>query len=205
MKIAILVEGQTERAFLPHLRLYLQAHLAGRMPRLDPVPYDGRIPTGPKLRRDVERLLNDARAPAHHVIALTDVYTGSRPLDFPTAADAKARMREWVGLDDRFHPHVALHDFEAWLLPYWPTIQRLAGHNSTAPGVAPEAVNHNNPPARRIAELFRTGSQRRAYVKPRDASRILRENDLAVAVALCPELKALVNTILSVSGGTVVP
>lgn len=205
MRIALLVEGKTEVAFLPSLRKYLESHLAGSMPKLDPVPFDGRIPTGDKLRRVVQRLLNDRRKPADHVIALTDVYTGSRPPDFETATHAKRKMRRWVGEEPKFHPHVALHDFEAWLLPYWPVIQRLAGHNRSAPSGNPEAVNHENPPAHRIQEIFRIGNCRDAYVKPRDAKRILRDSDLSVAVGNCPELKALVNTIISACGGAVVP
>jgi hypothetical protein len=89
------------------------------MPKLDPVPYDGRIPTGHRLRRDVERLLMDRKHPADAVIALTDVYTGTDPREFQDAADAKEKMRSWAGASDRFFPHAAQHDFEAWLLPYW--------------------------------------------------------------------------------------
>ena len=204
MRIALLVEGKTEKAFLPYLRSYLERHLAGKMPKLDPTPYDGRIPIGDKLRRVVVQLLNDNSKPADHVIALTDVYTGSLPPDFPTGADAKRKMREWIGDEPRFHPHIALHDFEAWLLPFWPLIQRLAGHNQTAPADNPEAVNHSKPPAHRISEIFRIGKCRGSYVKRRDAGRILRDSDLSVAVAQCSELKALVNTIISVCGGEIV-
>lgn len=204
MRIALLIEGKTETAFLPYLRIFLQTRLAGRMPKLDPVPYDGRIPTGAKLRRVVEQLLNDPKRPANHVIALTDVYTGTQPPEFQTAADAKTKMQQWVGAEQRFHPLVALHDFEAWLLPYWPAIQKLAGHNRAAPAGNPEGVNHNNPPAHRIQEIFRIGTCRDDYVKPRDAGRILRESDLSVAVGQCAELKALVNTIISACGGTVI-
>ncbi len=205
MRIALLVEGKTEVAFLPTLREYLKRRLAGTMPRLDPVPYDGRIPTGDKLRRVVRRLLDDRRKPADHVIALTDVYTGSRPPEFATATDAKKKMRQWVGEEPRFHPHVALHDFEAWLLPYWPVIQRLAGHNRSAPAGNPETVNHENPPAHRIREIFRIGTCRDTYVKTRDAKRILKDSDLSLAVANCPQLKVLINTIISACGGAVVP
>ena len=35
MRIAMIVEGQTERVFLPYLRAFLQQRLPGRMPRLD--------------------------------------------------------------------------------------------------------------------------------------------------------------------------
>ena len=199
MKIALLIEGQTERAFLRHLRRFLEIRLAGQMPRLDPEPYDGRIPKGERLRREVERLLRSGTPPADAVIALTDVYTGTS--DFQDAQDAKNKMREWVGDDPRFFPHAAQHDFEAWLIPFWGSIQRLAGHNMAAPGGSPEAVNHMHPPSVRIERIFRAGTCKRDYVKPRDAERILRENDLSVAAAACPELRAFLNTILRLCGG----
>ncbi|HBL29619.1 MAG TPA: hypothetical protein DD490_22525 [Acidobacteria bacterium] len=201
MKITILVEGATERVFLPPLRDFLKRHLT-QMPSLSVRPYDGRIPKGDKLRRIVEDLLTK-RPTSDAVIALTDVYTGTS--DFADAADAKAKMNEWVGGNKRFHPHVAQHDFEAWLLPFWPTIQKLAKHNLRAPSGPPEQVNHGNPPARRIKEIFERGKCRDSYVKPRDALRILRDNDLSVAIEACPELKALVNTILRLSGGKLLP
>ncbi len=199
MKIALLIEGQTERAFVRHLRRFLEPRLAGRMPRLDPVPYDGRIPKGERLRRDVERLLRTGRPPADAVIALTDVHTGTQ--DFQDAADARRKMTEWVGANDRFFPHAAQYDFEAWLLPFWSDIQRLAGHNVAAPSGPCESVDQFRPPSVRIQEVFRTGSRGRAYVKPRDAERILRDNDLLTAATACPELKALLNTILCLCGG----
>lgn len=202
MKITLIVEGKTERAFLPYLRKFLVTRLPNNMPRLDVNPYDGRIPTGDKLKRVVERLLS-GRLPSDHVIALTDVYTGSQPPEFENAIDAKEKMRLWVGQEPRFHPHVALHDFEAWLLPYWAFIQILAGHNKKAPTGKPETVNHNNPPAYRIKEIFEIGKSRDSYIKPRDAGRILSKNDLGVAVAECPELKAFMNTIISVCGGKI--
>ena len=156
MKISIIVEGKTEKAFMPYLRRFLHTQLEGRMPRLDPMPYDGRIPKEDKLRRVVANLLR-GRNPADHVIALTDVYTGTQPPDFIDADDAKRQMRGWVGPEPKFHPHAAQHDFEAWLLPYWATIKELARHNRNAPSGNPELVNHNNPPAYRIKEIFEIG------------------------------------------------
>lgn len=204
MKIAIIVEGNTEKAFLPYLRKYLQTHLEGNMPKLAPLSYDGRIPTGDKLKRVVKNLLSGRNA-VDHVIALTDVYTGSRPPDFADAVDAKNKMRQWAGDEPRFHPHAAQYDFEAWLLPYWPTIQKLAGHHQAAPGINPEKINHDNPPAHRIKAIFEAGQCRKSYIKPRDAGSILRGNDLSVSISQCPELKAFVNTIISICGGTVLP
>jgi hypothetical protein len=198
------VEGKTEKAFLPHLRDFLKTRLAGNMPKLDPFPYDGRIPKESRLKKTVQKLLQ-GKQPAEHVIALTDVYTGSNPPDFKDARDAKRKMAQWVGDEARFHPHAAQYDFEAWLLPYWPTIQKLAKHNKAAPGGNPEAVNHRNPPSFRIKEIFEIGKCRDSYIKVRDAGRVLRDNDLLASIKQCDELKAFINTILSVCGADLIP
>lgn len=200
MRIALIVEGKTEEAFLPVLRSFLQTRLQNRMPKFDPVPYDGRIPKEEKLKREVERLLNDRKRRADAVIALTDIYTGSR--DFSDANDAKNKMLQWVGNQPHFYPHAAQYEFEAWLLPFWPELQRIAGHNS-AFREAPETVDHDNPPSKLISELFRKGGKR-SYVKVRDAARILRGKDLTVSASSCPELKAFLNTILNLCGGQTV-
>ncbi len=200
MKIVLLVEGKTEKVFLPHLRRFLETRLANRMPRMSMQVYDGRIPTGQKLKRVVERLVSES---TDAVVALTDVYTGKA--DFTNAADAKQKMRNWVGANPKFFAHAAQHDFEAWLLPFWDDIQRLSGSNRAAPPGQPEAVDHQSPPSYRIREAFRTGSTGRDYVKTRDAPRILEGKDLAVAATVCPELKALLNTILSLCDGAVIP
>ncbi len=199
MKITILVEGETERAFLPHLRIFLGSRLQGRMPRLDPFVYHGRIPKEQKLKRVVENALSTGKPPSDAVIALTDVYTGTQ--DFQDAADAKRKMHAWVGPNARFFPHVAQHDFEAWLLPFWGAIQILAGHNKAAPAGPPETVNHQQPPSARIREIFRIGTCRGDYVKPRDAGRLLQGKDLTVAAAVCPELRAFLNRILELCKG----
>jgi hypothetical protein len=205
VRITIIVEGKTEQAFKPHLLGFLKARLAGPMPTLDFRPFDGRIPKGDKLRRDVERLLGDRKTPADEVVALTDVYTGSQPPDFADAADAKAKMRQWVGPNEHFHPHAAQHDFEAWLLPYWDKIKQLAGSNRACPAANPEQVNHMNPPAHRLAEVYRAGSKGRQYVKVREAAAILRGKDLLVAADKCPELKSFLNTILQKCNGPAIP
>jgi hypothetical protein len=168
------------------------------MPNLDFFPCDGRVYTQDKLRRTVENLLQ-RRPKADAVIALTDVYTGGQ--DFRDAADAKKKMRTWVGNNPNFYPHAAQHDFEAWLLPFWSDIQELAGHTKNAPAGPPESVNHDKPPSYHLREIFRIGTCRDQYSKPRDAGRILRGKDLAVSANQCPELKAFLNTILRLSGG----
>lgn len=203
MKIALIVEGKTERIFLPHLRSFLRPRLQS-MPNIDVFPYKHQIPTGEALRKAVGGLLT-GRQQSDHVVALTDVYTGAIPLLFSDAADARSKMRQWVGINQRFHPHAAQYEFEAWLLPYWPRIQQLAKHNQSAPRGNPERINHNNPPSSRLKEIFRRGEGRDDYSKVRDAGRILEHADLNVAIQQCPELKSLVNTILRICGGQEIP
>jgi hypothetical protein len=202
MKIAILVEGKTETAFKPILVDFLKLRLQQRMPKLKFIPYNGRIPKVDKLKRIVENLLTGKDA-FDAVIALTDVYTGTH--DFKDAADAKAKMREWVGNNPNFYPHVAQHDFEAWLLPYWKRITDRAISNKSVPGGLPEQVNHGNPPSDRIKEIFETGKCQGSYNKVRDGARILKDQDLMISVNQCPELKAFINTILELCKGDLIP
>lgn len=207
MKIAILVEGATEKAFKPILVDFLKQYLQQRMPKLKFVTSGagGRIAKGDKLKSQVEKLLSGKDA-YDAVIALTDVYTDTKGTrDFEDAADAKTKMKTWVGNNPKFYPHAAQHDFEAWLLPFWSTIQKLAKHNKSVPGDNPELVNHNNPPSKRIKEIFEQGKSPRSYDKARDALKILEQNNLMVSVQACPELKAFINTILTLCGGELIP
>ena len=60
----------------------------------------------------------------------------------------------------------------------------------------PETVNHGKPPALWQKEIFGKGGKRN-YVKSRDAVAVLRGKDFQIAVDVCTELKALVDTIIS--------
>ncbi|WP_445171081.1 DUF4276 family protein [Microcoleus sp.] len=192
MRIAILVEGATEMAFRKKLHEFLQSRLEQKMPRLDFKPQHGGIPKEKKLKLIVENFLDNDGYDS--VIALTDVYTGKQ--DFKDANDGKDKMRRWVDKNPKFYPHTALHDFEAWLLPYWKTIQKLAKHNRSAPSGLPETVNHQKPPSYWIKEIFKIGTRGKDYNKVIDGMAILKNNDLMIAIKACPELKSFVNQII---------
>ena len=161
MKITIICEGRTEKAFNPCLKSFLSDRLHGKNPALRYDVHNGAIPAGKKLKKLVGTLLTNGPVKSDAVIALTDVYPA-----FADAASAKQAMQEAVGNEPKFFPHVALHDFEAWLLPYWDRIQKLSGRNSAPFAQNPEAVNHGNPPAHRLSKLFEAGSCRASYSKP---------------------------------------
>ena len=92
-----------------------------------------------------------------------------------------------------------------WLLPYRYTIKRLSGTNRPRIQGQPEQVDHNQPPAHRLKDTFRLGAKGRHYAETRDAARILRDQDLMVAIKAYPELKGLANTILCQYGGAAIP
>ena len=200
MKIVVMVEGKTEKAFGGHLRTFLKGR---KMPDSVKIVFDrqdGGLPRESSLRQSVADHLRSANA-ADFVIGLTDVYTGD-PRVFEDAADAKQKMRNWVGPEQRFIPHAAQYEFEAWLLPFWDRIQQLSGSNRVAPP-SPETVNHNRPPSALLRETYRTG-RRASYIKTVECSKILQGQDLTVAAKACPELKAFLNTLLKLGGGDLI-
>lgn len=157
MNIILMVEGKTEKAILEPLRNFLAPKLPNKMPKFMLRPYHHLIPKKNNLKFEVNRYLNGPKDPADAVIALTDVYTGKR--EFKDAKDAKSKMKEWVGNESRFYPCAAQYEFEAWLLPFWEDLQKMAKHNASSPGPNPELINHSNPPSKRIKNLFRGGTE----------------------------------------------
>lgn len=178
--------------------MVIRARVSENPPRITVRVCNGRLPRENHLRRLVDNLLTTGRPPADFVIALTDVYTGTR--EFADAEDAMTKMRAWVGPNDRFFPHAAQYELEAWLLPYWERICKIARAEGIAPFRNPETVNHDRPPSRRLDELFRRGKRGKGYTKTVHGPKILDGQDLTVAAAACPQLKAMLNTILRLSG-----
>ena len=194
MTIVIIVEGPTEVAFREALHSFVDARCGAQQrprPRLQTQCVKGALTNYPKLARKVSETLKGPDVSG--VIALTDVYP-----HFKNAAEARGTLAEQLPDDPRVHAHCALHDFEAWLLPYWEGVCTRLGRRQRPPGARPEHVDLNRPPSKHLVELYRLA--RRKYDKPRDGAAILRDQDLTIAANACPELKALLNTILDCAG-----
>ena len=156
---------------------------------------DGAVPSGEKLRKLVDNELLDADTLA--VVVLKDMYAEFRGV---TAETAKASIWKDAGSSPKVHAHVARHDFEAWLLPYWNVILGRISNVQKPWGDHPEDVNDDDPPAHRLQGLYHLAKPKsRRYKKPSEAAAILRGQDLAVAAGRCPELKAFLNTLLRLS------
>jgi hypothetical protein len=193
VRIVLYVEGETEQAFKRQLKAFLDdvADRAGKqrvglVTRAD--THLGR------LRRSVSRDLRDPECLG--VAVLVDAY--------PDHRSAEAASEHYAGCGDprRFRPHCALHDFEAWLLPYWQRVYRCAGRpvpkDPPRGWKTPENVDQSKPPSKVLSLDVFTGPI--SYRKTVHAPRILDGQDLRVAAEACPQLKAFLNTLLEFAG-----
>jgi hypothetical protein len=194
MKIVLMVEGDTEAALKRHLKAFLdrRAQAAGR-PRVRLETRDIVNIASHKFKR---RVALESRKPAvTAVVGLIDVFPR-----FQNAAEAKTYLKESAGNHPKFYAHAAQFDVEAWLLPYWADICRRVGVQQAPLGSNPETVDHLKPPSYRLRELYQRAKPRpRKYVKTIEMSAILKGKDLTVSANQCPEFKALLNTLLTLS------
>ena len=199
MTIVLLVEGATEIALKGKLKAFLdeRAKAEGR-PRVALRSKDIMTLNPTRLRRRVCLELRGPRVMA--VVGLIDVYP-----NFDSADGAKQFLQDAVGNEPRFYAHAAQYDVEAWLLPYWNFICRRLGVQRARPGANPEQVDLERPPSKRLDELYRIAKPPRRYVKPIEMAAILRNQDLVVAASQCPELKSLLNTLLTLADLTLLP
>lgn len=178
-KVLMLVEGQTEEAFVKNL---LSAHLRDRSVTAIPVIVaTKRLLTGDKkrggfvpysrLRAEALRLLNDSSAVC--VTTMLDYY-GLAP-EFPgrekpagrTALEKVNSVEQAWAADignPRFLPYLALHEFEAMLFTEPAVIASSLGQSGLQPQLqgirarfpTPEDINDHEEtaPSRRLGKLF---------------------------------------------------
>jgi len=192
--VVLLVEGETETVLKDHLKHFLdvRADLEGR-PKVALRTKDIMALNEGKLRGRIRLELNVSDVTA--LVGLVDVYPR-----FADAAEAKAFLLRAANGDPRFYAHAAQYEVEAWLLPYWETICERVGVRHAKPGPDPEKVDLDRPPSRRLEELYRLAKPSRRYIKTIEMATILRDKDLVVAAGQCPELMALLNTLLRLGG-----
>ena len=179
VKVLILVEGQTEEAFVKNL---LAAHLSKHGVAVVPVIVaTKRLLTGDKkrggyvpysrLRAEVLRLLNDSSAAS--VTTMFDYY-GLAP-EFPcretpvgnTALEKVASVEQAWAADinnQRFLPYLALHEFEAMLFTVPTEIATSFGQPALQSSLqsirasfkTPEEINDHEEtaPSKRLGKLF---------------------------------------------------
>jgi hypothetical protein len=202
VKIVVLCEGKTEAAIKNGLREVVHRR-TGQVDRIGikTIQLKGHM-HGEKFMRLAQRYLEDAENIG--VVALTDVYPNHKD-----AIDAKTKLKELVanlaGVD-KFRPHAAQYEIEAWLMPFWDEVARDLGVNKKKPGANPEEINNEKPPSKHLQELFGLCKQPKTkYEKVIDGPKWLTADRLEQAAKSCPELKAFLNSLIEFAGGEIIP
>lgn len=177
-KVFILVEGQTEEGFVKNILLpempeglYLQPVIAATKRVNSGGKFKGGVPSYPKVREEVMRLLNDSSAKM--VTTMLDFY--GLPTTFPgrsnpQGSNAYDRVqfveRSWNAdiSSQRFKAYFSLHEFEALLFSQpekiaesfakpnlLPALQNIRNNFAT-----PEEINDNpaTAPSARLENLY---------------------------------------------------
>ncbi len=198
MKVVVLCEGKTEAALRTALAGFVNRHATDARGGIATKPVPGKL-AGQKFRTQVR--LNCAQSDVLGVIGLTDVYGV-----FESGAQAKQALQETIagiGNAEKFRPHVAQFELEAWLMPFWDEIAATLRVKVKKPGGRPEEIDKQKPPSRHLKELFRRA--KKDYDKVRYASKWLTADRLEIAAQSCPELKAFLNALLELAGAELLP
>ncbi len=182
IQVSLLVEGQTEEAFVnqvlwPHLApkgIFLTPTLATtkRASGKGPAHMGGIVSYG-KVKNDVKRLLGDRKALL--VTTMIDFY-GLKGKDFPgyitlpttkSPQDQVAHLEREFKADighSKFVPYLALHEFEAMLfvdpgaiMQRFPGVSKKTKEellNIRSKFKTPEDIDHDKPPSVRIRALI---------------------------------------------------
>lgn len=200
MRLLLYVEGHMEEAALPDFfRRWLLGH--GLDLEIKAVRFEG---VGGYKRDFSKRAKRDLSGGyVLGIVGLIDLY-GSK-LSYPAGSLeekyswGKNELEQRVG-HQRFRQHFAVHETEAWL---------LSGENLFSeaidvrlPKTPPEGINFQNPPAKRLQELYSTHFDRN-YGKRTDGPELFLKLDPALAYARCPHLKLLLDDILALAKGAV--
>ncbi|MGB2987351.1 MAG: DUF4276 family protein [Phycisphaerae bacterium] len=163
-RIVLLCEGDTEEHCVKHFLRRLFDNEGLKSVGLHPVNLGGHLEDVfeyvPRYRRD-HRVIG--------VFTLIDLYGMSRVThSYQDTLDKKVeRVREWLRngvldvADDFFHPHVCVHEIEAWFLAEGEALRRRLRATRLDPLDNAEELDFDNPPKNRVTLLFRQHLGRR--------------------------------------------
>ena len=196
MKLAIFVEGQTEYCLREFLSRWLeQQKIRGIGINLRPFKGAGDYLDG--IERSAKLALQTPGVLA--AIGIVDFYGSTLKYpDGPVATQyqwAKQQLERKVN-HPNFRQHFAVHETEAWLLSD-PTVfpVEIRGDLPKAP---PESVNHQNPPGRRLKNLYQRRLGRK-YKKPIEGASLFRNLDPEIAYQRCLQLRLLLDDVLALA------
>ncbi|MGB2823207.1 MAG: DUF4276 family protein [Phycisphaerae bacterium] len=201
MRFFLFAEGRTEQMGLGD---FLARWLNARLPQpvaVRVVKLGGRGNFQKAIAQKVAfHLARDTGGEVIAAVGLLDLYEGAAyPSDHTTAEDRYGwGVRHYEGLvgNERFRMFFAVHETEAWLLSDPGIFPSVVGEGIRSEcATAPEAVDFDDPPAKRLRGVYRT-ALRKKYRKVVDGVRLFRKLDPQVAYDKCPYLKRMLDEIL---------
>lgn len=191
--IYLLVEGRTELALKQLLADDIKA-LGVQGVGLKVITLKGKE----RLLKEARVLVRNCLTKADWVFALVDLHPGDA-----TPGGARKRLVEAVAHEhrERFRPHVAVHDIEAWMLASWDALCQVAGcRDLKCKYPNPETVDDVNHPKTVVQDLFRRHSKRGGYRETVDGPSVFRLASPDEIAAKCPHFKALREDLLQCAG-----
>ncbi len=203
MKFVLFVEGYTEeKAVAPFLKRWLDPRLEQPI-GIQTVRFDGWAEMVRDIPKQAKDYLNAPKGDVVAVIALLDLY--GLQLPYPPHSDTVAQKIVWatahleqkVG-DARFRQFFAVHETEAWLLSQPTVFPGEIARSLHSKAQMPETVNFDEPPAKLLERLYKSETGR-SYKKVTQAYNLFAKLDSEIAYAKCPQLQALLDTLLEIA------
>lgn len=200
-RIVMLCEGATEVLATRHF-LRRQLHSDGLASiGLHPIDLEGKLED---VFDKVPRFRQDRGVVG--VFTLIDLAGMRRVQHAPDASldDKVAAVRGWLvdgvrgAAQGFFHPHVCVHELEAWFLAEGHALGRRIRSSRLEPDPHAEQRNLGHPPSRRVNDLFHK-HRRRSYHKTRDARPILNDLSHAAIYKHCKYYREFYDDLTSVA------
>lgn len=204
MKFVLFVEGKTERnSIAVFLKRWLDAQL-NRPVGIQSVKFQGWADFVRGVRFKAQDHLTGPRSSeVIAAIGLLDLYGLTiYPQDRETAQQridwGRHYFEKVVVNQPGFHMHFAVHEYEAWLLSQPTIFPRDVQSALNAASQQPEAVNHQEPPAKLLERVY-PQTLRRNYKKTVDGPNLFQKLDPEVAVQRCPQLRQMLGQMLKLA------
>jgi len=201
-RIVILCEGDTEEIAIKYfIRRQWEADNL-RAIGLHPINLNGKLEDVfayvPRYRRDSQVIA---------VFTLIDLYGMNRVQHGlqDGLADKVARVKTWLRNDfeadygDFFYPHVSVHEVETWLLAEGECLAKRLKDAKIQPNPNAEAQNFDNPPSRRIDNLFKHHRRNDGYHKINDGIALFKCLQFEPVFKSCQYFREFYNGLKSVA------
>lgn len=205
MKFVLFVEGHTEQKAVPQfLKRWLDPQLTKSV-GVQAVKFEGWAEFKRNVKKKADWYLEGAGSTdVIAVVGLLDLYG---PTFYPDNEETAAKRVKWASQHfekrvnhERYRHFCAVHEVEAWLLSEPSLFHRDIQAILPQKVKTPEKVNFDEPPAQLLDRVFKQG-MRKGYKKVVYGYGLFGKLDPTIAYSKCPNLKALLDTMLDLAKG----